>query len=80
MLKINKNINLTGYSTIGEVQVVYLNASISTDGSSNANKSTTILNQDLYNKNKTEIRKDIQEFSSEVYKIEDEIIGGAVSE
>ncbi len=76
MLKINKNINLTGYSTIGEVQVVYLNASISTDGTSNANKSTTILNQDLYNKNKVEIRKDILEFSTEVYKVEDEIITG----
>jgi len=78
MLKINKNINLTGYSTIGEVQVVYLNASISTDGTSNANKSTTILNQDLYNKNKIEIRKDILEFSNEVYKVEDEIIGGTI--
>ena len=76
MLKINKNINLTGYSTIGEVQVVYLNASISTDGTSNANKSTTILNQDLYNKNKVEIRKDILAFSTEVYKVEDEIITG----
>lgn len=74
MLKINKNINITGYSTIGEVQVVYLNASISTDGSINANKSTTILNQELYNKNKVEIRKDILEFSTEVYKVEDEII------
>lgn len=78
MLKINKNINLTGYSTIGEVQVVYLNASISTDGTSNANKSTTILNQDLYNKNKVEIRKDILEFSTEVYKVEDEIITGGI--
>jgi len=78
MLKINKNINLTGYSTIGEVQVVYLNASISTDGSSQANKSTTILNQDLYNKNKIEIRKDILEFSNEVYKVEDEITRGAI--
>ena len=78
MLKINKNINLTGYSTIGEVQVVYLNASISTDGSSNANKSTTILNQDLYNENKTEIRKDMKAFEQEVYKTEDEIIGGTI--
>lgn len=80
MLKINKNINLTGYSTIGEVQVVYLNASISTDGTSNANKSTTILNQDLYNKNKTEIRKDMQDFENEVYKTEDEIMGGSKDE
>ncbi|MBB6696241.1 hypothetical protein [Clostridium algidicarnis] len=78
MLKTNKTINLTGYSSIGEVQVVYLNASISTDGASNANKSTTILNQDLYNKNKVEIRKDILEFSNEVYKVEDEIMGGTI--
>ncbi len=78
MLKINKKINLTGYSTIGEVQVVYLDASISTDGSSNASKSTTILNQDLYNKNKIEIRKDILAFSNEAYKVEDEIIGGTI--
>lgn len=78
MIKINKNINLSAYITIGEVQVVYLNASVSTDGTNNANKSTTILNQGLYNTNKVEIRKDIQKFEQEVYKVEDEIIGGTI--
>lgn len=81
MLKVNKSINLNGYSEINGVQVAYMSATISTDGNVNANKNATILNQDLYNKNKIEVRKDMQEFENEVYKIEDEMIKvGAVNE
>lgn len=80
MLKINKSINVNGYSEINGVQVAYMSAVISTDGNSNANKNVSIVNQELYNANKTEVRKDINEFSNEVYKIEDEMIGGTINE
>lgn len=85
MLKLNKAITLSGYSQIIEgentspLQVAYMSASINTDGSSNASISKSILNQEAYGKYRTEVRKDMSEFELEVYKIEDEIIGGISS-
>lgn len=73
MLKINKNITLNGQSEIREKQVVYMSANISTDGNSNANINTSIADESVYNANKEECRKDIAEFQSEVYKIQDSI-------
>lgn len=71
MLKINKNITLNGQSEIGEKQVVYMSANISTDGNSNVNINTSIADEILYSANKEECRKDIAEFQAEVYKIQD---------
>ena len=73
MLNINKNITLSGASTIDGVQVAWLSASISTDGGNGANVNKTITNQELYNANKVQVRADIAEFEQEVYKIEDEL-------
>ena len=73
MLKINKNISISGTSTIKDVQVIYMSASISTDGSNNANTNKTISNQALYNANKVECRKDMDDFDNEVYEVEDQI-------
>ena len=73
MLKINKNISISGTSTIKEVQVIYMSASISTDGSNNANANKTISNQALYNANKVECRKDMDDFDIEIYEVEDQI-------
>lgn len=74
MLTVNKNITLSGTSVIDGVQVVYMSASISTDGGTGANVNKTITNQELYNANKTQIRADIAEFEQEVYKVEDELL------
>ncbi|WP_238884534.1 hypothetical protein [Clostridium sp. YIM B02551] len=76
MLKVNKNITLSGISEVNGVQVVYLNATISTDGTSNATVTKSIVNQELYSKNKTEVRADMDAFEKEVYKVEDEVLGG----
>ena len=73
MLKVNKNITLTGTSEIEGQQVAYMSASLSTDGNGNANVSRTITNQELYNANKTAVRKDMNNFELEVYKVEDEV-------
>lgn len=78
MLKTNKNITLTGYSEINGIQVAYMNASISTDGNTNANVTKNILNQELYSQNKTAVRTDMDAFEAEVYKIEDEVLGGTL--
>ncbi len=80
MLKINKSIQINATSNIGEIQVVYMSANVNTEGGSNATKSINILNQELYNKNKIEIRKDMSDFDAEVFKVEDEIMGGSKDE
>ena len=78
MLKTNQNITLTGISEIEGQQAVYMSASIGTDGT-NANVNKTVTNQELYNANKVECRKDIADFETAVYAIEDSItIGGIV--
>lgn len=71
MLKTTKNITLNGTSEINGQAVVYMNASISTDGS-NASVNKTISNMELYTANKVEVRADMNSFELEVYKIEDE--------
>ncbi|MCB2351929.1 hypothetical protein LGL08_20595 [Clostridium estertheticum] len=73
MLKVNKNINISGTSTINDVQTIYMSASISTDGSNNANTNKTISNQALYNANKAECRADMDAFDIEIYEVEDQI-------
>lgn len=74
MLKVNKNITLNGTSEIDGQVVVYMSASISTDGNSNANINKSIANQDLYTANKEAVREDMASFEKEVYKVEDEMI------
>ena len=49
--------------------MVYLNASVSNDGSDNINQ--TIQDKALYTANKTEVRKDIAEFTEAFYELQD---------
>lgn len=77
MLRLNKNITLNATSEVNGVQVAYLSASVSTDGVNCANINKSISNQDLYNANKSEVRKDMADFEAEVYKVEDEQIKAA---
>lgn len=82
MLKTSKSININGTSDIDGQVIVYMNATISTDGSSNANINKAISNQELYKANKEAVRADMASFEQEVYKIEDEMLnaGGVVNE
>ncbi len=80
MIKINKNISLNGIIEIDGVQVAYIGATINTDGINNTSVTKTITNQDLYSKNKTEVRADVAAFEAELYKTEDEIMGGNIDE
>lgn len=73
MLKINKNITLNATSEIEGQVVVYMSASISTDGNSSANINKSIANQELYTVNKVSVREDMKQFEDEVYKVEDEL-------
>ncbi|WP_326514152.1 hypothetical protein [Clostridium intestinale] len=80
MIKINKNISLNGVIEIDGVQVAYIGATINTDGINNTSVTKTITNQELYSKNKTEVRADVAVFEAELYKTEDEIMGGNIDE
>lgn len=84
MLTTTRNITLTGTSEINGVQVAYMSATISTNGSNNENINKNITNQDLYIKNKADVRADMAAFEDEVYKVQDELsataAGGTTNE
>ena len=73
MLNTTKTINLNGESKIGEQVAATMYATLSTNGSGNENINKTILNQELYNENKTEVRKDMREFEDLVYAEQDRL-------
>lgn len=73
MLKVNKNITINGTSEINAQQVVYMSATIGTDGANSVSINKSITNQELYNANKIEVRKDMSDFELEVYAVQDEI-------
>lgn len=76
MLKTTKQITLTGYSEINGQNVVQLTASIPSDtGVGNINQ--YVQNSELYEANKTQVRKDVREFTDLVYEIEDEMAAAA---
>lgn len=74
MLTTTKKITIEGQSMIDGQQVVYMQGNVSTDGSNNASITKSIYNQDLYNKNKVEVRKDMADFEALVYETEDNLI------
>lgn len=73
MLKTSKSITINGTSTIEGQIVVYMNASLSTDGSTNASINKNISNQELYNLNKDEVRKDMRDFEDLVFEEQDKL-------
>ncbi|CEN74849.1 Uncharacterised protein [[Clostridium] sordellii] len=73
MLNANKTITISGTSTIDGQIVVYMSASLSTDGTTQENINKVVQNQDLYNKNKEAIRKDMRNFEDAVYAEQDKL-------
>lgn len=73
MLNTNKTITISGTSTIDGQTVVYMSASLSTDGTTQENINKVVQNQDLYNKNKEAIRKDMRNFEDAVYAEQDKL-------
>lgn len=71
MLNVTKSINLNGESKIGGNTVAYLSANVTKEGNTTTSKNIT--NQDLYQTNNVEVRKDISDFENQVYALEDEL-------
>lgn len=73
-LKSSKSVTLTGTSEIEGQQVVFLTASVTTENAGSSNINQNIQNQDLYRANRVECRKDVEEFQSQVWAIEDQML------
>lgn len=57
-----------------------MTANVTTEGSQAPTVNTTIMDKELYSANKVECRADIEAFTQDVYKIQDNIFGGASNE
>ncbi|WP_290063441.1 hypothetical protein [Paraclostridium bifermentans] len=73
MLKTGKTITINGSSVVDGQIVVYMNASLSTDGTSNENINKNIQNQELYSNNKEAVRKDMRDFEDLVFAEQDKL-------
>lgn len=74
MLVASKSSTLIGDSVIEGTKVMNFVAEISSQELGNSITRTTILNQELYAKNRAQCRKDQAEFQERVYLIEDKFI------
>lgn len=72
-LKTTKSTTVIGRSIIGGKEVVNLLANITTEAG-NTSITQNILDQELYDANKTECRKDVSAFQQIVWEVEDELI------
>ena len=76
MLKTNKSISISGRSMVDDKQVATFNANIyeanASGGSDNINM--IITDRDLYDKNKSAVRKDLQDFQAKVWSAQDEVM------
>ena len=73
MLKTGKTITINGSSVVDGQIVVYMNASLSTDGTSNENINKNIQNQELYSNNKEAVRKDMRDYEDLVFAEQDKL-------
>lgn len=73
MLKVNRTINLNASSMINNQVVVYMSATLSTDGQTSENINKNICSQELYELNKEEIRQDMRDFEEMIYKEQDSL-------
>ena len=75
-LETRKQITLTGNSMINGQSVMNMTATIPSDtGIGNINQ--YVQNAELYDANKTEVRRDVADFTAQVYEIEDEMAAEA---
>lgn len=74
-LTINQSVTVTGQSIIEGTQVIYFNASVSSENEGNTTINQSIQNQELYRANRVECRKDADAFQKKVREVEDDLLG-----
>ena len=72
-LKTQQTVTITGASEINGQQIAYFSAQIP-QGEGGSSVSRNIINQALYEPNRTAVRADEDKFKSEVYAIEDSLL------
>ena len=76
MLRTSKSIAISGRSMVEDKQVATFNANIyeanASGGSDNINM--IITDRDLYDKNKSAVRKDLQDFQAKVWSSQDDVM------
>lgn len=72
MLKKEKTLNLAGRSLIDGTEVARFDARLSSTGGATT-INTYVNNQELYEKNRREVRKDMSDFRQYVFDQEDEL-------
>lgn len=72
MLKKEKTLNLTGRSLVNGTDVVSFDARLSSTGGTTT-INTYVNDQELYEKNRREVRKDMNDFRQYVFDQEDEL-------
>ena len=76
MLRTSKSIAISGRSMVEDKQVATFNANIyeanASGGSDNINM--IITDRDLYDKNKSAVRKALQDFQAKVWSAQDEVM------
>ncbi|MEL1262357.1 hypothetical protein WL797_07935 [Leuconostoc mesenteroides] len=69
-MTITKSVSITSTSVTAEGQAIaYFSANVSGNGTSS---NMAVQNQDLYEANKVQVRKDKSDFDNAVYEVEDE--------
>jgi len=69
----NKTVVLSAESKIGEVIVARLTATVNSVTDVNSAYSEQVLDTEKYNDNKVEVRKDMDDFRTLIYALEDEL-------
>lgn len=77
-LSTNQSVSLSGVSTINGVQVATFSTVVS-KGLSYTSVSTQITDQDLYENNKAEVRKDRNDFQTVADNLSDSLESGSVT-
>jgi len=71
MLKTNKVVTLSAESTIDDLPIVQMNATIDVNDGIKTSYSEFIVDQDSYREHRAEIRTDLEAFRTQMYDIED---------
>jgi len=77
-MTITKSVSITATSVTAEGQAIaYFSANVSNNGTSS---NVAIQNQDLYEANKAQVRKDKTDFDNAIYEVEDAQASKATAE
>lgn len=74
MLKVKKNIKLTGESLLETTAVEGYSAEIDSENPENISISNWQINKDLYKKNRTQCLQDYAAFMDKAYALQDEML------